>query len=220
MILSYLSQSSARAATGAHDPRDIDGLTRAQTSVMLRRGRPFSCSRASTRAGGNVVGDIELTVHVGSERVQSFYEWFGRWLSNDETGVTVPFGRVIPSNDEPWNVASDLARAKAMVRALSAPAREVLGLVSDQAGSAVSTDYIASRIGGVAAAVTQIVADIALAADAQDRRCPIRGLDAGGTPAFWMRADEATRLFGPAVMAPDPEPPAGTDPGGADAEAS
>jgi hypothetical protein len=156
--------------------------------------------------GRAVVGDTDVTIPVPLERRGAFYEWFGRWQQADDNVVAVPKARVVPLTSTPWSVEDDAGLAASLAHSLSAAAREVLAIVTDQPGTPVEASFIAARSGGATAAdVAQLVAEVALAADDRGRCCPIRWTDAGGSASYWLPA--AAALFWTTALAP-PAPPA------------
>jgi hypothetical protein len=145
--------------------------------------------------------DTELTIHVSSERVASFYKWFGRWLENDDQVISVPQGTILPPAGRRWNVDADEAIAREVLRDLVAAQRELLAMLTDQPGVPVSWRTIVTRCGGTAAAdVSQLVAGIAVASNSRNRLCPVRWLDAGDGAAYWL--EYAASVLWTSALAP------------------
>jgi len=151
------------------------------------------------------VADTEITVHVPSDRVTSFYEWFGHWLADDDHVVAVPKGSVLPPRGRKWKYRKDDAIARDVLFALAPAHGELIALLVDQPGVPVSWRTIITRCGGSTAAdVAQLVAGIALAASARDRTGPVRWVEGGDGATYWL--DNAASAFWKSALADPPRP--------------
>jgi len=148
------------------------------------------------------MGDIEVTVHVPDARVSEFYRWFGSWLETGDV-VCVPARLLALPLDDPWTPGDELL-AREMLKKAPPVARELLFLLVDNGGRPVNWRVLAKRTGVEGPqAVAQLVADLVVRCHAAGRRGPLRWVDNGDGPVYWLDRDEAA-FWGAALSTPKP----------------
>lgn len=87
---------------------------------------------------------IDVTVKIPEERVGDFYEFVGRWLSEEQSADEVPDAS---AGLRSWtNSSDDLVLARAVWEKFSPRAKAVFSLLMDQPGHQVSGRDLASTL--------------------------------------------------------------------------